>query len=859
MEGGSSRAELLCAVEAIRSSDVVEARVQLISGLGELELRERSDIAFAVESLVDYTCLDVTQCILHKAIVQVTTKFLKPTLCGGLTPFLTLGAQASIWCKKHLQMAIMSMEESQEEEHCKMYHGRIQSISSEIVKVAHTVINSVVKLCEDYCQSGNHLGERSEKDPSTMDTEGAGDINYVANMAKHTVEKLCELGTIAASGGGTLVSILNVTWKGVVTLLQIGKAALEVNFNVADIILTLISLANESLRCAAENWSLLKESISQAGARRSFVPVKFYLVNAVKIASLYPCQSYGEHLKIASEVLSGLLAQTSMNLFNSLLNSDEVNQEMKFDILDCLFSDETYIDENSNAVNCTKAVDKIFSANSKVMFGTRLPSLRRILLLACLLRSSRDIEGDVRLGITRKLGWLFNILVHEEVYPSILSMWIPQLYGTKKTPELVWETVFASLIHSLKSFMIVAYSSTAWGEAEAFLLDNFFHPHFLCWEIIMELWCFMMRYAETNVVNDVIDELCSCLKSVASVEAVFVDDSSLRKVARSINTLVSCGTTSVADRVYNFVTSGGVSLSSSVMNVALLAEGFSLNLLSDNLRGIAKQRIISDYDEFIVGFSGMLLNACPSMLLGAPLFVLCASLPSLQVAESDVDEKTVKFLADILQSCTRSPENVASDICRKFLGQTLAIVSNMAHLYACNGMDKVIVKLQNLFITRPLAADAKLYQCKVDLALFMARLGNEANEERFMYEFKKFLKKEVALLKTFPCTEQLQMLRKEALILKVTTQKSQNIDVEAIRHERAESICENRSNKKRKVPDEISKGVELLQSGLKAISDGLSLWEKAEACPSELHDKFLVNFSCLEDVITHLAGLARID
>jgi len=88
---------------------------------------------------------------------------------------------------------------------------RIQSVSSEIVKVAHTVINSVVKLCEDYCQSGNHLQARSEKGQSTMDTEGAGDINYVANMAKHTVEKLCGLGTIAASGGGSLVSILNFT------------------------------------------------------------------------------------------------------------------------------------------------------------------------------------------------------------------------------------------------------------------------------------------------------------------------------------------------------------------------------------------------------------------------------------------------------------------------------------------------------------------------------------------------------------------------------------------------------------------------------------------------------------------------
>lgn len=198
------------------------------------------------------------------------------------------------------------------------------------------------------------------------------------------------------------------------------------------------------------------------------------------IANMKIQMCHEEHLKIASEVLSELLDQTSMNLFNSLLNSDEVNQEMKFEILDCLFRDETYIDENSNAINCTKAVDKIFSANSKVMFGTRLPSLGRILLLACLLRSSHDIEGDVRLGITRKLGWLFDILVHEEVYPSILSMSIPQLYGTKKTLKLVWETLFASLIHFFKSFIIVASFSTAWGEVEVFLLDNFFHPHFLC-------------------------------------------------------------------------------------------------------------------------------------------------------------------------------------------------------------------------------------------------------------------------------------------------------------------------------------------------------------------------------------------
>ncbi|KAL3724634.1 hypothetical protein ACJRO7_029749 [Eucalyptus globulus] len=750
-------------------------------------------------------------------------------------------------------MTIMSMEESQEEHFKIFYVYFISAVQASMLlqypsladKTLMNIVefslleqlnltkdslseiesSTVVKLCEDYCQSGNHLRARSVKEQSTVDTEGAGDINYVANVAKHIVEKLCVLETIAASGGGS-----------VVTLVQIGKAALEVDFNVADITLILISLANESLKCATENWSLLKESFFKQKLDASLYPCQSNSVHrqlthcALMIANLKIQMCLEDHLKIASE----------------LLNSDEVNQEMKFKILDCLFSDETYIDEDSNDVYGTKAVDKISSANSKVMFGTRLPSLGWILLLTCLLTSSCDIEGDVRLGITRKLRWLFNILVHEEVYPSTLSMLRPNYMVLRRPCVGMGDCVlFASLIHSLKSFMIVA---TAWGDVEAFLLNDFFPPHFLCWEIIMEPWCFMMRYAETYVVNDVIDKLCSCLKSLSSIEAVFIDDSSLRRVARSISMLVSHGTTSVADRVYNFVTSVGVSPSSSVMT-----------------------RIISDYDEFIGGFSGMLVSACPSRLLGAPLFVLCA-LPSLQIAKSDIDEKMLKFLANILQSCTRSPEHVANDIFLKLLGQALAIVSNMTRLYACNGMDEVIRKLQNLIIT--MAADARLYQCKVELALFMAGLGHIEMKERddcpkssAIWELYHILLREQhwalkhLAIKAFgnfaartSCNQLWRFVPQKAALSYDLSQ------VNEANEERFMSEFKKILEKeKRKVPDEISKGVELLQSGLRAISDGLSLWGKAEASPLELHDKFLVHFSCLEDVITHLAGLARID
>ena len=122
-----------------------------------------------------------------------------------------------------------------------------------------------------------------------MDCEQACITNHIMNITTVTVEKLFELGILAANDGGSLVAILNVSWKGLVTMLQLAKGKLLVKVKVADIVVSLISLVNSSLKCAAEAWSYsLKETVSVTEARRIFVPIKFYLINAGKISSLYP-------------------------------------------------------------------------------------------------------------------------------------------------------------------------------------------------------------------------------------------------------------------------------------------------------------------------------------------------------------------------------------------------------------------------------------------------------------------------------------------------------------------------------------------------------------------------------------------
>lgn len=143
----------------------------------------------------------------------------------------------------------------------------------------------------------------------------------------------------------------------------------------------------------------------------------------------------------------------------------------------------------------------------------------------------------------------------------------------------------------------------------------------------MDILCFLMRYAENNLVNDIIDKLCSCFKLVAHLPSLLDPGSSSRKIARSISLLVKCGAQSAADRVYSSIIGGDRSQLSSVMLTAFLMEGFSLQLLSDNLREIARKRITTDYCGFVGTSHGRLLRDGNSILSAAPVFALSASLP----------------------------------------------------------------------------------------------------------------------------------------------------------------------------------------------------------------------------------------
>lgn len=145
--------------------------------------------------------------------------------------------------------------------------------------------------------------------------------------------------------------------------------------------------------------------------------------------------------------------------------------------------------------------------------------------------------------------------------------------------------------------------------------------------------------------------------------------------------------------------------------------------------------------------------------------------------------------------------------------------------------------------------------------------GNEPSEERFMGEFKSFLEKEMSLKSISPSLDQVSHLRKEAAVLRgvaseIGTKSGRESEMSVpMECDIVELFHEQASAKRRKVPDSICKGMEMLENGVTAIYDGISQWqEDAPHQPSpwgretQLHDKFLAHFSCLKDVIMSLAS-----
>ncbi|XP_020570881.1 uncharacterized protein LOC110018014 [Phalaenopsis equestris] len=764
----------------------------------------------------DSTCSGVSRCMLHRTVLHTASKYLESDILLNLSQFLILGTKASRWCRTHFEVTLTSVEEFQEEQHRSLFYQlildslslssavissmtkslpfgekvdmlivenfifeilsltkdlilelkRIDLIASEALKLGQIVLDAAVKLCRAYYQViRSKVPEVNVVSDDGLFTGKVEDYAcHIISITVCTIENLFNIGTFAASGGGSFVTILNISWKGVVCLLQLDKSVLAEKVNVENIILTLISLTVESLRYAADAWSS-SSSVSAAltEAKRTFLPIKFYLINSVRITSEYPCNAMNIcsevvrcvvlisslciilskeiHLKAVSEAIAELVEPTSFLLLHTLLNSAEVKIQSKVQILEWLFPHEInpstpYQDRNIYTASLPASLDGVFNVSCDAMPGAESLLLGKFYLSLNLLKASSSLREEIILQISRKLDVLMSILTHADVFSSVLGLQIPVLNASGPSTGVVWQPMFSFVSTILKSFMIVTASSKLiWIEIEIFLLQNLFHSHFLCLEIVKELLCFFICHAENDKVSQIFEKLCLLLRTVASSDHSLSPSSPLRKMARSISYLLSYTTTATVDQVYITIVSEENSDLSSVMYMALLIEGFPLDSLSEKLKIVATRKIISAFVAFIEKNSKELeLDAaaslsCNSGLLGLPILAVSSAICSRHIKSSDaidgkVSSQLLKFTTTVIQKYRKAGQGMKNQYA-KLLGAILELFSIAKHLYGYVEMREIILELQKLFVE----SDASLSQCQPYFASFMACLCHIQIEE----------------------------------------------------------------------------------------------------------------------------------
>ncbi|CAN6876920.1 unnamed protein product, partial [Brassica oleracea] len=137
------------------------------------------------------------------------------------------------------------------------------------------VIDSVVCLCKEFSpivsRDMNEMNTNGDVERARI--EEGNTVSNLVSIITLGVTSLCELGMLNITFVPNIpLSLINTSWKGVITLLQIDKQTLASKVDVGEIILKLITLIKESLRLAAEAWSCSgKETISATEARRVFL------------------------------------------------------------------------------------------------------------------------------------------------------------------------------------------------------------------------------------------------------------------------------------------------------------------------------------------------------------------------------------------------------------------------------------------------------------------------------------------------------------------------------------------------------------------------------------------------------------
>ena len=328
----------------------------------------------------------------------------------------------------------------------------------------------------------------------------------------------------------------------------------------------------------------------------------FFLINAVRIATSYPNQAAGvfkeigicsckiaafghelsKHslLRFAAEIFTETVEPSLCILLYTLLNSSELAFSYKCQILDCLTgldSESVFAVSNENGRETKKAITNIISDKEVSL------QISRLTIFLGLLRSCREYGKDILLELVKRLDSLFQIISGSKVYPEVFQSHVLVKQSSMKA---TWECLYITILKTLQIFFITIADSSAWEEAEAFLFCNILHPHALCRELILDVWCFIARHCETSMAEVHIHYLLQILSEFMSLRSVSRFDWPIQMLGRLICQLVKAIPNLLSTTAIHELALGEELFSSelkSTLGAILMKEHFPISSLPEEL------------------------------------------------------------------------------------------------------------------------------------------------------------------------------------------------------------------------------------------------------------------------------------
>ncbi|KAL3685896.1 hypothetical protein R1sor_003918 [Riccia sorocarpa] len=602
--------------------------------------------------------------------------------------------------------------------------------------------------------NSQNLEDIAEKFPEIWLKQG-----FPLQVVSSSIRSLVELGDLSTKGGAGSLRILNISWKSVAALLSRDEGCdfVASGVDVTRIMTALLCHAVQSLKVPVQAFLSSPDS-GEKDARRLSIPVKFFLQIAERLSLNYPHKAiiagssislslskilasllleYGVARKADLQVFAELIIPSAVEIAHHLLKAESVEEEKKIELLRYITSDNDDLWHSHSIADLdggdehSEVLDELFSDKPN---GLGLVKSGRFALYVSLLQVSSSCSSTpILLKLTLKMEWLLETILEPGVYALLtqtrfLPMWTAEGKVTWKH-----ELMFTWISNSLQTFAgAVAKCDSVWTEFQHFLFENLLHPCAVCRELVLTVWCYIIRKSDADFAHKHVEALLVLLRDMISTKT---DLSVPRRLARGLCVLLEEASEAEALFVYAgvFQREAFSSETASSLATLLLEEGYSFSLLNEGDRKTCRERFMS----FCIASGKSLVDCLKEGRVSTGFHCSKQALVCLQLLlesaslEEEVEDMhlqgTLYIAQELLRMAVNEAVGSASFTREEVLSHGLLLIPHVQHLLKPSSVEKLLPKL--LECCSFMSQNSRSKELKQSLPVFLASLSETTMTE----------------------------------------------------------------------------------------------------------------------------------